>query len=194
LGDAKCGCRDTDFAPDDSRGTMSKSTSHRELRGKMDDVVVKYHLSWPEYRSMQWKGAPKRNFVLVLAIWVLSAIVAVAGGDIEWTIAAIIFGGGLPSLLFWIGPRMHWSNSLDIKDPRTTTVGDQGISIRSTAHEFRLGWSQIESVRENDRYFVVIQVKGNGALFIPKRGLSSSDDETRLRNFLQRRGGSLTQS
>jgi hypothetical protein len=142
---------------------------------------------------MQWKGAPKRNFVLVLAIWILSAIAAVAGGDIEWTIAAIIFGVGLPSMLFWIGPKMQWSNSLDIKDPRTTTIDEQGIVNRSTAHEFRLEWSQIEGVREDERYFVVLQIKGNGALFIPKRGLGSADDETRLRNFLQRHLGSLTQ-
>ena len=142
---------------------------------------------------MQWKGAPTRNFVLVLTVWILSAIGAVAGGDIQWTIAAIIFGVGVPSMLFWIGPKMHWSNSLDIKDPRITTIDDQGIVNRSTAHEFRLNWSQIESVREDERYFVVFQIKRGGTVFIPKRGVSCADDEARLRSSFQRHLGALTQ-
>jgi hypothetical protein len=160
----------------------------------MNEVVINYQLTWPEFRKMQWIVAPKRNLVLVLVIVTFSAILAVAGSDIQWTIAAIIFGLGFPAMFFWISPKMNWNNSLDAKDPRTTTVDEAGIVNRSTTRELKLAWSQIDAVKENARYFIAFPVKGHGALFMPKRGLRSSDDETMLRTLLQTHVGSLPQS
>ncbi len=151
----------------------------------MNDIVIKYRLSWREYRRMVWTADPKRHSFLVLLFLIAGAIIAIAGDDVEWRITALIFGFGFPAMMFWISPKINWSNKLSASSQKTITINDERIVFDSVSSETRLTWPQVNRVRETRDYFILHASKPNGAFFVPKRALASGADELNLRSLFK---------
>jgi len=153
----------------------------------MNEVVLEYRLTWPEYRRMQWRAGQSRNNLLVIVVVIFSTIVALAGDDLEGRIAAGIFVFGLLFMNFWGTPRIQWSNGLGMQELRQLTIDDRGIFSKSESLEFKIDWSQVAHVAETSDYFVLFAKRRAVLFVILKRGLSTQDEEAKLRHVLNDR-------
>lgn len=153
----------------------------------MNEVVIEYRLTWPEYRRMQWRAGRSRNILLVIIVLMFSAIVAIAGDNWEWRIAAGIFAFGLLLMNYWGTPKIQWSNGLGMQELRKLTIDDRGIVSKSESLEFKIDWSQVAHVEETNDYFVLFGKRRTVLFVILKRGISSQDEEVKLRHVLNDR-------
>jgi hypothetical protein len=159
----------------------------------MNDVVLDYQLTWPEYRRLAWLADPKKHSLSLVVYLIPASVLAIGGADYHWTLAAAIFGVGLPITSFLIAPRFKWNNEPSIRGPKTTTVDNERLTFASEQREVILEWTQISRTRETRNFFVFHSKKPYGAYFVPKRGLHSIDDEEKLRRFIESRVPRATQ-
>jgi YcxB-like protein len=153
----------------------------------MDEITIKYQLTWKEYRRMYSGADPMKSrlfVVLILMVIAITWIALTANHQLLWAIVITIFAAQLVASTFYFSPRRRWRIGIGIQEPTSVTVSDRGIDRKSESLEVKREWTEIAKLRETNEYFILLPSGGTSSIFFPKRGLESSDEEVKLRRIL----------
>jgi hypothetical protein len=140
----------------------------------------------PAFRRQMAKSLAVAATLLVVGLLLLSTGTAEKSGGF---LAAV---GGVFLLLLGTAPRrslqLRWKNDPLLQDLVEYVADNRGLSRRQQDFECWWGWSRIRDVEESSRAFILRLGVGRPSdgpiLVLPKRGLASPADETRLRELL----------
>ncbi|ANP54912.1 hypothetical protein J2Z21_001421 [Streptomyces griseochromogenes] len=142
-----------------------------------------------ERKRFNRTGRIRRAALILLAVaWVLSAGVALSGGDRDWFL--LIYLPLLTGLLFLV-PRLQARQLMKVavrNGVHHVTVTDAGISMTTDNSTASVNWTAQPCYRETKDAFFTFSDDKNATCFsvLPKRGLRNPADADRLREILQR--------
>ena len=152
----------------------------------MDEVVIHYQLTWREWRRIYWGASTKRSvtaFILVFLFAFGLSTLAVSE-SLVLVIVVAVFAAQYVVWTFWIAPRRYWNSAVGVQEAQRVVVSDDGVLRTSASLEERLDWERFSGVKIAKRYVILLGRPGTQAVFLPKRGLSSPDDEIALRRLV----------
>lgn len=158
----------------------------------MDEVVIAYQPTFDEGRRALLGASPRTNRALIIILVgaaLIAAVSVVGNNEPKWSIMLgivelIVFVGFLV-LRFWLIPRRYWKLFPGVQEPRTVTVDDQGINLKSESVETSYVWSSFSRTRETSEFFFLLPRDRAVGFAIAKRGVKSTEDEAKLRLLLE---------
>jgi hypothetical protein len=164
------------------------------IETQADAIVLRWTPEQADLRELARRPAFRRQMaksMVVAAILLAVGLVLVATGT-AGPGGLLAGAGGMLVLLLGLVPRrtlqLRWKNDPLIQDPVEYVADKRGLSRRQQDFECWWGWSRIRDVEESSRAFILRLGVGRPSdgpnLILPKRGLASPADETRLRELL----------
>ncbi|WP_406051582.1 YcxB family protein [Kribbella sp. NBC_00889] len=152
-----------------------------------DAIMLRWTPEKEDLRELARRPAYRRQMVKPMAV---ATILLAVGLILKLTVLAVV-GGVLLLLLGLLSGRarqLRWNNDPLVQDPVEYVADKRGLSRRQQEFECWWGWSRIRDVEESSRAFILRLGIGRPSdgpfLILPKRGLASAADETRLRELL----------
>jgi hypothetical protein len=155
----------------------------------MDEVVFEYRLTWVEWRRIYWGATTKKTistFVLFFAFVFGLAGLAIDDDNLAWVIVIAIFAAQYVVWTFWVAPRRYWNTAVGVQEAKRVEISDEGVLRKSESLEEKLGWEGFRSLKVAKRYFILVGRPGSGSVFLPKRGLTTTEDESTLLRVILR--------
>ena len=160
-----------------------------------DAIVLRWTPEQADLRELARRPAFRRQMAkarVVAAVLLAVGLVLVATGTAARPGGLLAVVGGVLLLVLGLAPRrtlqLRWQNDPLIQDPVEFVADQRGLSRRQPDFECWWGWSRIRAVEESSRAFILRLGVGRPSdgpiLILPKRGLASPADETRLRELL----------
>ncbi|MEU5538275.1 YcxB family protein [Streptomyces sp. NPDC020362] len=142
-----------------------------------------------ERRRFNRAGRVQKAVLVLLAVaWVLSAGVAVSGGDVDWFL--LVYLPLLTGLLLLL-PQMQARQLMKVavrNGVYRVTVTDAGMSMSTDNSTASVNWAAQPRYRETKDAFLTFSEDKNATCFtvLPKRGVQNPADVDRLREILDR--------
>jgi hypothetical protein len=152
----------------------------------MDEVVIQYQLTWREWRRVYWGVSTKRSayaFILVF-LFVFGLSTLAVAQSLALVIVVAVFAAQYVVWTFWIAPRRYWNSAIGVQEAKRVVISDEGVRRASTSLDERFGWDRFSAVKIAKRYVIFLGRPGTPSVFLPRRGLSSADDERALRRLI----------
>lgn len=151
----------------------------------MSNVAISYQLTRAEWvsarRSLDLR-LPIFWFMVIPGLATCGFLLALASiRDDAWSLLP-----GLSALAVWLYVILRsssrvWANSRALQDPRRIELDDDHVHMVTTAFESTSKWSRFRRAYEFDDAYVMTWGMGFGNVVIPKRAISSPDEEQALR-------------
>ncbi|MGW7543756.1 hypothetical protein ACWGKQ_21970 [Streptomyces sp. NPDC054770] len=136
----------------------------------------------PVLRRLRGRALGQAVVVLV-ALWSLVVLLAVAGPAWQWWIPALVLAMVLVRFVvrsFAVTSRQSLrrrARAIRRRSPRMrlaheTEIGPDALTISMEGRTVVHAWSQFGSFTESDRQFVLLDPAGHATVLLPKRGLS----------------------
>jgi len=93
---------------------------------------------------------------------------------------------GLYVYSLWRSPHRAWNKSPGLREHQTMTFAEEGIETKSVLAEGRIKWAVWKSSFESDQFYLMILASQRSFHIVPKRCISSPDDEGIIRDLLGR--------
>jgi hypothetical protein len=143
-------------------------------------IVIEYRLTWGEWRRIYWGASMKKSisaFALFFSFFfVISTLLFANHNQVAAIVVAIL---ALVSVVsrFWIAPRRYWNSAVDVQEAKHVAISDEGIVRTSESLEERFAWDRFRSVKDVKNYFILKGPSGSASVYLPKRGLPTTEDE-----------------
>jgi hypothetical protein len=159
----------------------------------MDEIHIDFQWQRDEFMRVSRKGPIGRagkRFVIEAVVMIVAGITLITNWSSGFGWFIIGLGLFYSFFGFWLlvgGPKKSWKSGVDIQDPISYLIDDNGVTTKGSSSETRLSWKFFRYSREWSDYYVLLQGRRGVPKVIPKRGLKSEKDEARLRALLESR-------
>ncbi len=145
-------------------------------------------------RELFGRGVRRAIKWIVIGVWLLGALMAIAGpvlGDagMAWQLAPPLVVVGVMLAVFyrltgWLHAWQVGRNDPNVSHPITHTVDASGFRITTHSATVDLRWDRVHKVRETEDMFLVYYIP-RYAYFLPKRAVGSEPEVEELRDQIR---------
>jgi hypothetical protein len=143
---------------------------------------VKLEYAWTKSEILRFFRGSR-----IFRIEMLCAGLVLLGGLVArgaWLFAAVGYAVVMVGSFAWLLPSKLWK-TVEERGPLTVIVDDGGVSTATATRSSTVMWVEFPRSSETNEYFMLYRRKNpTMPMRIPKRGLSSPEDESTLREIL----------
>jgi type IV secretory pathway TrbD component len=142
--------------------------------------IVEVVSSSGTWTRMEFMHVQRREYLVLVVSLLLYGVIF---GNLLWCLAfgllvyAVAVMGVLPFAL--------WKKTPSLREPRTLTVDDNGITIVAASFSRVDEWTAISGSKERSEYFVLRKKNGGRSIIILKRFFNGPNDDDLLRTLLK---------